>query len=189
MRRCVIDLSDSEDDGDGDVHHIDSERGQRIYSPLPTRAHTTSSMPHIATGGDWAPPQHHTFNGNSGTQSPAALFAKEEEIKKMRELIAMREQSRLKKLAAVCLRDCNYQFHSLLSHFQMSRPASTSINNPPAASEATTPLSDLGPTIKQEEDESSTGLTPLPKNGVPHATNGHSHNATEHVRMQDVVSG
>jgi hypothetical protein len=104
MRRCVIDLSDSEDDGNGEVHHAEGERGQRIYSPLPTRAHTTPSMPHIATGGDWAPLQYNALNGNSGTQSPAALFAKEEEIKKMRELIAMREQSRLKKLAAVGLR-------------------------------------------------------------------------------------
>jgi hypothetical protein len=100
MRRCIIDLSDSEDDGDGEVHRMVNER---IYSPLPTRAPMgSSSMPHIATVGDWALPQHNTSNGNSGTQSPAALFAKEEEIKKMRELIAMREQSRLKKLAAVC---------------------------------------------------------------------------------------
>jgi hypothetical protein len=104
MRRCVIDLSDSEDDGDGEAHRMESERGQRIYSPLPTRAHAaTPSMPHVANGGDWTLPLHHISNGKSGTQSPAALLAKEEEIKKMRELIAKREQSRLKKLAAVRL--------------------------------------------------------------------------------------
>ena len=43
--------------------------------------------------------------------------------------------------------------------------------------------------VKQEEDESSTGLTPLSKNGASYTTNGHSHNATEDVKMQDVVSG
>jgi len=103
MRRCVIDLSDSEDDDDGaeeDEHRVESER---IYSPLPTRAQGASTTPGMmppngAGGGDW----HRATNGHSGTQSPAALHAKEEEIKKMREMIAMREQSRLKKLAAVC---------------------------------------------------------------------------------------
>lgn len=105
MRRCVIDLSDSEDDGEGEVQCVESERGQRIFSPLPTRVNSTSSsIPHIVNGGDWAPPQHYASNGKSGTQSPAALLAKEEEIKKMREMIAMREQSRLKKLAVVCLK-------------------------------------------------------------------------------------
>jgi hypothetical protein len=99
MRRCVIDLSDSEDDGDGETPRMEGDRDHRIYSPLPTRAY--ASTPHNANGGDLVPGP--PSNGHSGTQSPAALFAKEEEIKKMRELIALREQSRLKKLAAVCL--------------------------------------------------------------------------------------
>lgn len=118
MRRCVIDLSDSEDDGDGEVHRAEGERGQRIYSPLPTRANTAPSMPHIATGGDWASVQYNISNGNSGTRSPAALFAKEEEIKKMRELIAMREQSRLKKLAAVSLRHLSLLISQLIDFFR-----------------------------------------------------------------------
>jgi hypothetical protein len=102
MRRCVIDLSDSEDEGDGDLHRMEGKPRQRTYSPLPSRTLATSvSMPQIANGGDGPPSQYHS-NGNSDAQSPAALQAKEEEIKRMREMIAQREQSRLRKLAVVC---------------------------------------------------------------------------------------
>lgn len=93
MRRCVIDLSDSEDDGEGDGPRTE---GRRHYSPLPTRG----SMPQIGNN-NWNSSQYQS-NGHLGNQSPAELYAKEEEIKKMKELIALREQSRLKKLAVVC---------------------------------------------------------------------------------------
>lgn len=94
MRRCVIDVSDSEDDDEG----VENEHGQRIFSPLPTRAQTT---PSTLNGSGWPLSQHHLSNGNSGHQSPAALFEKEEEIKKMKEMIMQREQNRLKKAVAV----------------------------------------------------------------------------------------
>lgn len=102
MRRCVIDLSDSEDEGDGDLQRSEGDSRQRHYSPLPFRGLAMpTSMPHIANGGDGVPSHHHS-NSNSGVQSPADLQAKEEEIRKMREMIAQREQSRLRKLAVVC---------------------------------------------------------------------------------------
>jgi hypothetical protein len=77
--KCVIDLSDSEgDDAGGDVHRGRTKHGNYSLaaSPGPTR-----------------PP---------GNMSPAVLMEKELEILRMKQLIAQREQSRLKKLA-VCL--------------------------------------------------------------------------------------
>lgn len=103
MRRCVIDLSDSEDDGEGDERTGENGHGSRRYSPIPSRA----SMSYVGNG-SWSQQQHRS-NGHRN-QSPAELHAKEEEIKQMKELIAQREQSRLKKLAAVC---------SIVSYLQM----------------------------------------------------------------------
>ncbi|KZP33405.1 hypothetical protein FIBSPDRAFT_306125 [Athelia psychrophila] len=104
MRRCVIDLSDSEDDGEGDAHHGESLRGSRQYSPVPTRASIPSGG-----NGSWNQQQHRS-NGHRN-QSPAELYAKEEEIKQMKELIAQREQSRLKKLATVRPIALHFQLH------------------------------------------------------------------------------
>ena len=78
--KCVIDLSDSEgEDAGGDVH-----RGRT--------KHINYSL--VASPGPTRPPP--------GNMSPAVLMEKELEILRMKQLIAQREQSRLKKLA-VCL--------------------------------------------------------------------------------------
>ena len=109
MRRCVIELSDSEDDGDnpasgnrvGDIE-------TREYSPavttafavrVPSRLTATPTMP-SSLGCPVV------SNGNTGQSFPTvpttnALAEKEEEIKRMRQLIAQREELRSKKLAAV----------------------------------------------------------------------------------------
>ena len=102
MRRCVIELSDSEDDGDNQVRgdHMGNS-DTREYSPavttrIPPRLTATPTM--LSSSG--------VTNSNTGQPFPTApatnaLAEKEEEIKRMRLLIAQREESRLKKLAAV----------------------------------------------------------------------------------------
>ena len=110
MRRCVIELSDSEDDDANQVrgdHAGHSEN--REYSPAVTTAFTTR-VPSRLTATPTMPSSlgfSGVTNGNTGQQFPTtspasnALAEKEEEIKKMRQLIAQREKLRLKKLAAV----------------------------------------------------------------------------------------
>ncbi|KIK57281.1 hypothetical protein GYMLUDRAFT_767922 [Collybiopsis luxurians FD-317 M1] len=79
MRRCVIDLSDSEgeeDPEDVQMKAISSGAPSSRYSTPPISAPTPSYR----------------------TMSPADLAAKEMEIQKMRQMIAEREQGRVKKL-------------------------------------------------------------------------------------------
>lgn len=119
MRRCVIDLSDSDGEGDEYTSHDLGEyernrdanvNGSGYSSPVPTRAV-------VAAGGavGWdahAPPHPHVApagTGSSRTMSPAALMEKEKEIWRMRQMIAEREQSsRAKKLtvSACIVRFC-----------------------------------------------------------------------------------
>ncbi|EED81046.1 predicted protein [Postia placenta Mad-698-R] len=99
QRRCVIHLSDSEDEEMGEVdvksnpYRPDSVRIERPSSrsiPL----HPTAATRRVSPGGT-----------HSGRLSPAALQAKEEEIRKMREMIAQREREReLKKIALSALK-------------------------------------------------------------------------------------
>ncbi|KAI0357433.1 hypothetical protein OH77DRAFT_1398850 [Trametes cingulata] len=89
QRRCVIDLSDSEDDGMDYMKQVavpsrTDSRGPKAATPQTTaaptpRQHSPAVTPAIA---------------------PSILQEKEEEIRRMRELIAQREQNRKKKLAA-----------------------------------------------------------------------------------------
>ncbi|KAI9573623.1 hypothetical protein HD554DRAFT_2013037 [Boletus coccyginus] len=109
MRRCVIELSDSEDDGDSQARgdHVGNS-DTREYSPgvttaftarVPSRLTSTPTMPSSLVSSS-------VTNGNTGQPFPTAtttnaLAEKEEEIKRMRRLIAQREELRSKKLAAV----------------------------------------------------------------------------------------
>lgn len=91
MRRCVIDLSDSEGDNEDIIMHDirnEPERYESGYSsPVPTMI-PVLDVPAVPT----PPPLQRT-------NSPAILLEKEKEIIKMRQLIAQREQnSRAKKL-------------------------------------------------------------------------------------------
>ncbi|KAJ3987937.1 hypothetical protein F5890DRAFT_1494893 [Lentinula detonsa] len=82
MRRCVIDLSDSEGEKDGEdvqMKPFPGPSGSNRYSTPP------STFAAITT------PEYRTM-------SPAALAAKELEIQKMRQMIAEREQGRRMKL-------------------------------------------------------------------------------------------
>ncbi|KAG5648354.1 hypothetical protein DXG03_004926 [Asterophora parasitica] len=112
-RRFIIDLSDSEGEGDGDGVPNDAEKNLKARpnassayaSPIPTRPIITN----LNTSGGWATPPVSSSTPNlsyaaittSGTMSPAALVEKENEIQKMRELIAEREARRLNKIAAM----------------------------------------------------------------------------------------
>lgn len=92
MRRCVIDLSDSESDGEGESRSETVDRTQRVLSPLPGRstgAHSANAFDRVLAS-----------NGSSGHQSPAALQEKEEEIRRMREQIEMMKQKNKQKRAA-----------------------------------------------------------------------------------------
>ncbi|KIJ64553.1 hypothetical protein HYDPIDRAFT_28493 [Hydnomerulius pinastri MD-312] len=121
MRRCVIELSDSEDDGDGEMmgeYGLVNGDG-REYSPAvvgsggststrhPPRLTATPTMSSsfgFANGSAGLATPPSTFASPStgfGAMSPAALVEKEQEIRKMRQLIAQREELRLKKLAAM----------------------------------------------------------------------------------------
>ena len=89
-RRCVIDLSDSEDD---DGHDIKDQLQQSAEDQPWLKRDKRSKA------SNYHPPAS-TKSSLSGNQSPAALMMKELEIRQMRELIAKREEeTRLKKLA------------------------------------------------------------------------------------------
>lgn len=105
MRRCVIDLSDSEGEGDGDVAMREigdyenegwgETSGSGYSSPRPARAPVVMNA---IGASQWPAPPYGPTPGSSRTMSPAALMEKELEIQKMRQLIALREQGRVKKL-------------------------------------------------------------------------------------------
>ncbi|KAG2155992.1 uncharacterized protein EDB93DRAFT_65777 [Suillus bovinus] len=110
MRRCVIELSDSEDDGDGEgAGDTGPYDGPSSYSPMvftrPPRfsGNGTPILSNSFVNGEGrsTPLNLHQSNPNASGMSPAALVEKEEEIKKMRQMIAQREELRQKKLAAM----------------------------------------------------------------------------------------
>ncbi|KAF8799005.1 hypothetical protein BYT27DRAFT_7228246 [Phlegmacium glaucopus] len=93
-RRCVIDLSDSEDDVEQEV----KERLQQ--SQLIVEDQAWLKRDRRSKASNYHPPAS-IKSSLSGNQSPAALMLKELEIRRMRELIAKREEeTRLKKLAS-----------------------------------------------------------------------------------------
>ncbi|KAG6849930.1 hypothetical protein H0H93_003459 [Arthromyces matolae] len=90
--RCIIDVSDSEGEGDGDIAMRDIEIPVRGYaSPLPIKP-----FPQYLTTNGWETPPTTTSTPTlatpTGTMSPAALLAKENEIQRMREMIAEKER-------------------------------------------------------------------------------------------------
>ena len=89
-RRCVIDLSDSEDDDEQDIkNQLQQSAEDQPWLKRDRRSKASNYLPPASTKSSF-----------SGNQSPAALMMKELEIRRMRELIAKREEeTRLKKLA------------------------------------------------------------------------------------------
>ncbi|KAG0700020.1 hypothetical protein DFH29DRAFT_934199 [Suillus ampliporus] len=109
MRRCVIELSDSEDDGDGEgagdtaLYDGPSSHSPMVVFSRPRFGGTPMLSNSFANGeGRSTPPNLYLTNTNASLgMSPAALVEKEEEIKRMRQMIAQREELRQKKLAAM----------------------------------------------------------------------------------------
>ena len=88
-RRCVIDLSDSEDDEQDIKDQLQQSGEDQPWLKRDRRSKASNYHPPASTK-----------SSLSGNQSPAALMMKELEIRRMRELIAKREEeTRLKKLA------------------------------------------------------------------------------------------
>ncbi|KAF8895336.1 hypothetical protein BD779DRAFT_719071 [Infundibulicybe gibba] len=138
MRRCVIDLSDSE--GDGDVDDSLSDYGEyERWSRYNSRPSPPSGRPTpTPIGSGWATPLLAANTSVNNTTSPAVLMEKEMEIRKMRELIAQREQSRLKKLnmsrsqSAIDLAGVSESFTGVakVQGSEIQPTASTTQNNP-----------------------------------------------------------
>jgi len=95
-RRCVIDLSDSEDE----EYSEDTDALPQSLSLPPSRHGSFNS--HFITNGPFS--ATNTPPPTGGNSLPgASLFEKELEIKRMREMIAQKEQLRLRKLVGVHL--------------------------------------------------------------------------------------
>ncbi|RDB18050.1 hypothetical protein Hypma_000728 [Hypsizygus marmoreus] len=100
--KCVIDLSDSEGEGDRDVVMRDGSHREGLTrrsinaSPVPSRPMVTA----LTSSGGWGTPPLSAGipTALGGTMSPAALVEKETEIRTLREQIAEKEQRRLQKL-------------------------------------------------------------------------------------------
>ncbi|PPQ74122.1 hypothetical protein CVT26_007213 [Gymnopilus dilepis] len=128
-RRCVIDLSDSEDDGEAQEVEEHAIQSKAIpYSPAPLKPVSRLS-----------------------TSSPAALMQKEMEIRKMRELIAQREEeTRLRKLAL----------------------AKSAAANAVGTSRSSTPAAQLPPNLNAEPDVVMAPPTPDIGEANGHAPQG-----------------
>ncbi|KAJ7212022.1 hypothetical protein GGX14DRAFT_362304 [Mycena pura] len=102
QRKLVIDLSDSEGGEDFALHDsAEPDRfdgGSGYSSPAPGWFSATP----VNTG--WATPP------SIGANTPAALVEKEQEIRKMRELIAQREKSRMQKVVGVLVTSRLFSF-------------------------------------------------------------------------------
>ncbi|KIO02671.1 hypothetical protein M404DRAFT_27583 [Pisolithus tinctorius Marx 270] len=108
-RRCVIELSDSEDDGDGRLRAQAIHANGREYSPAVVAAPVHySSRPRTTTTPPIASSSGSAQSAGFTAPPPSALLEKEEEIKKMRQLIAEREELRLRKLAVVRVRALSF---------------------------------------------------------------------------------
>ncbi|KII90973.1 hypothetical protein PLICRDRAFT_52645 [Plicaturopsis crispa FD-325 SS-3] len=166
MRRCVIDLSDSEDEG-GEV----DDQGHNSRHPVlqPSRMGSDTPQYRIST-----PPYQTVAPSTMSTMSPAALHEKELEIRHMRELIAKkREETRLKKLASMSGRSTP---NGVLSDYPSSTIAQSGL-----ATSSTLP--DAPVSVKQEEvDPPSSWINP----SLGHeASNRTYHDAAEGSPMQE----
>ncbi|KZT18437.1 hypothetical protein NEOLEDRAFT_169350 [Neolentinus lepideus HHB14362 ss-1] len=160
MRRCVIDLSDSEEEEDesNDV----SRREQGSFSPMPSSARASGTVSTRTI----TPP---------GSNVPPDLLEKEREIQRMRELIAQKEQRRHRKLA-----ETSRPF-SALSSPSTPHPFSTQ-GAPSDVSSASN--------LKVDDDEASAAALALHRTGRMSAylLNGDNETADEDSVMRDLTA-
>ncbi|CDO68252.1 hypothetical protein BN946_scf184842.g15 [Trametes cinnabarina] len=147
QRRCIIDLSDSEAEEEGNMK-------QTFIPPRTDSRGPKAGTPQAST----APTPRHHSPAVAPPVTPAILEEKEAEIRRMRELIARREQNRKKKLAAVSRSRLTFRICSL-SVGKSSR---------------STPLNKSTPTtgfpIKQEDDDSASLRSFEPSGSVSSVT-------------------
>ncbi|KDR82920.1 hypothetical protein GALMADRAFT_858991 [Galerina marginata CBS 339.88] len=148
-RRCVIDVSDSEDD--------DDEVGQQpLEDQLQMRREKRSKHGKFPSP---APVKH----SSSGDTSPAALLKKELEIRKMRELIAQREEeTRLRKLALAKLSSTTLNGQASIKVEEPDVVMATGTpddgetnGHAPRSSESATPPSSVEPSTRPFPDENN----------------------------------
>ncbi|KZT64922.1 hypothetical protein DAEQUDRAFT_569138 [Daedalea quercina L-15889] len=174
MRRCVIDLSDSEDDEEEEGAIPTTSRRENSSGPSRLSAPTRSGP----QSGPSVPVRRSPPSRNSATPTavltPAALQEKEEEIRKMRELIAQREQNRLRKQVMV----------------SQSSPPSTSVTPAPNGGPHAPPQLDDGlQTSMSDAPHVSTGSnTPTPPGTVSIPSAASSVTSTVATPIADVTA-
>ena len=141
-RRCVIDLSDSEDED-----YSEEMDAPPQFRSLPPSRHGSFNS-HFTVNGQFSatntPPQ---AGGNS--LSSATLLEKELEIKRMREMIAQKEQTRLRKLVGL-FTWCT--FTMLTGRYQITARNTPGQSPTPSVPNAATPEPAPSTPILQEED-------------------------------------
>ncbi|KAH9933226.1 uncharacterized protein BXZ73DRAFT_101185 [Epithele typhae] len=148
QRRCVIDLSDNEDDGEGSTP-TSSEIPSGRDSQGPAAVTPQASL--IAT-------PTVTASSTPAAMSSFALEAKEEQIRQMKEMIARREQIKLRKLAMMS-RSANPSFESQSGSAHVKEEDDDSSSTAPSlrqsrSSESSTP----GPSSTEERSVIATLL-------------------------------
>ena len=155
-RRCVIDLSDSEDD---DEQNIKDQLQQSVEDQPWLKRDRRSKASNY--------PPASNKSSLSGNQSPAALMMKELEIRRMRELIAKREEeTRLKKLAV-----SSYLRRHPAAHLFRFKSAKSSVNIDARGSLTT--VNHL-PSLKQEDVDVLMNLDSDEQNGFGNNRNSES---------------
>ncbi|KAJ3851400.1 hypothetical protein EV368DRAFT_43222 [Lentinula lateritia] len=144
MRRCVIDLSDSEGEADGEDMQI------KPAAVPPGTTNSRYSTPPTSSAAAATP--------DFRTMSPAALAVKELEIQKMRQMIAEREQGRRMKLkVGSTKRICtNFKLKTWQKLEAMSNP-----DGIPVKQEEEDLLSSLAIPVTQPSSMESPGISPI----------------------------
>ena len=155
-RRCVIDLSDSEDDDEQDIkNRLQQSAEDQQWLKRDRRSKASNYHPPASTK-----------SSLSGNQSPAALMMKELEIRRMRELIAKREEeTRLKKLAVV-----SFHFRRRPATHFVFKSAKISVNN---ERDSLTPVNHV-PSLKEEDVDVVMNPDSDEKNGFSNNRNSES---------------
>ncbi|KAJ3893790.1 hypothetical protein GG344DRAFT_42597 [Lentinula edodes] len=144
MRRCVIDLSDSEGEADGEDVQI------KPTAVPPGTTNSRYSTPPTSSAAAATP--------DFRTMSPAALAVKELEIQKMRQMIAEREQGRRMKLKVGSTEQTctNFKLKTWQKLEAMSNPDSI-----PVKQEEEDLLSSLAIPVTQSPSMESSGISPI----------------------------
>ncbi|KAI1794896.1 hypothetical protein LXA43DRAFT_883078 [Ganoderma leucocontextum] len=153
QRRCIIDLSDSEDGLDEDALQDIPSRADSRGSKATTPQASVAPTPRVNTP-------------TTPLVTPAALLEKEEQIRRMRELIAQREEGRLKKLALASRGTSSLDLQtngSVAVKEEEDDPASARSLDPSRSSSSSTPEVSSNGRGTQSQDERTVLSNLLPR--------------------------